>query len=106
MPDKKKINKHEKEIAKRLGGRRVAGSGAFESKGDISTDEFLIDDKSTVGKSITVTKDMLMKINREAREAARVPVLSLSFTKMGLAGDTWYMIPEWRFKELLKDSDV
>jgi hypothetical protein len=98
---KKQANAHEKKLAKRLGGRRTPASGALDGfKGDIVLNEFLIDDKLTDGKSITVTKDMIMKINREAREAGKSPVLSLSFKGLGLAGDTWYLIPEHVFREL------
>ena len=59
-----------------------------------------MDDKSTVNNSITVTKDMLLKINKEAREAGKKPLLSLSFENMGLAAKTWICMPIDEFEEL------
>lgn len=98
---KKRINRHEKNLAKNLGGWRTPMSGGTDGyKGDIQTEKFLIDDKHTDGSSIRVTKDMLVKINKEAREAGKVPCLSLSFENMGLAGNTWFLIPMNEFKEI------
>lgn len=100
---KKQINSHEKKIAKRLGGKTTPASGAKDAhKGDIKVGEFLIDDKSTVSSSISITKEMLVKINREAREAGKNPCLSISFHgDMGLAGSTWYLVPERVFREIV-----
>jgi hypothetical protein len=100
---KKQINSHEKKLAKRLGGRTTPASGAKDAhKGDIKVGEFLIDDKSTVNNSISITKDMLVKINREARESGKNPCLSISFHgDMGLAGSTWYLVPERVFREII-----
>ena len=62
--------------------------------------DYLIDDKSTINNSITVTKDMFVKINKEAREAGKKPALSLSFNNMGLAAKTWVCIPIDDFEEI------
>ena len=87
-----------------MGGSTRPGSGCTDSKkGDIVVGEYLIDDKSTINDSIKVTKDMLVKINREAREAGKKPALSLSFSNMGLASKTWVCIPADDFKELIND---
>jgi hypothetical protein len=43
---------------------------------------------------------MLIKINREAREAGKKPILSLSFENMGLAAKTWICMPIDDFEEL------
>lgn len=65
--------------------------------------DYLIDDKSTIKDSISITKDMLVKINREAREAGKKPALSISFTNMGLAAKTWVCIPIDDFEEFVND---
>jgi hypothetical protein len=99
---KKQINNHEKALAKRLGGSTTPASGATDSKkGDIVVGEFLLDDKSTIKDSLTVTKDMLIKISREAREAGKSPALSLSFSNMGLTAKTWVCVPIDEFERLL-----
>lgn len=103
---KKEINQREKRLAKSLGGKVQPASGALDSfKGDINVGEFLIDDKSTVKASQPVTKKMLQKITKEAREAGKLPVLSLSFDGMGLAGDTWFLVPKHVFQDYCLKSD-
>jgi len=98
---KKQVNSHEKALAKRLKGLTQPASGSTSSrKGDIVSGDYLIDDKSTIANSIIVTKDMLIKINREAREAGKKPILSLSFENMGLAAKTWICMPIDDFEEL------
>ena len=98
---KKQVSNHEKALAKRLNGLTRPASGSTDSKkGDIVIGDYLMDDKSTVNNSITVTKDMLLKINKEAREAGKKPLLSLSFENMGLAAKTWICMPIDEFEEL------
>lgn len=69
---------HEKRLADLLDGSRPAASGAFWSrKGDVRTDEFLIEHKYTSKNSISVTRAVLDKIRSEAILDGRMPVLAL-----------------------------
>ena len=70
--------KHEKRLEKVAGGKRNAASGAFWSrKGDVRTDDLLIEHKWTGKKSVTIKSDVLEKITKEAILDSRTPVLGL-----------------------------
>lgn len=84
MPDrgeiKKTANKLEKEIAKDLGARRVPGSGMLTGwKGDIESEDYLLDSKNTEKKIIQLKAEDLSKITKEARNAGRIGHLVLTF---------------------------
>lgn len=105
MLDKQKINEHEKRLAKRIGATRQPASGALDHrKGDMLLGDFLLDDKHTSGKSISITVEQLVKLNREAREAGKEPCLSLSFEQMQSASPTWYLVPEYVFLGRLQNG--
>ena len=74
----KESQKHEKRLAKKIGGSRNAASGAFWSrKGDVRSDDLLIEHKWTGKKQITLKSDVLKKIVREAILDGRMPVLGI-----------------------------
>lgn len=74
----KESQKHEKRIAKKIGGSRNAASGAFWSrKGDVRSDDLLIEHKWTGKKQITIKSDVLKKIVREAILDGRTPALGI-----------------------------
>ena len=88
--------KHEKRLEKATGGKRSAASGAFWSrKGDVRTDDLLIEHKWTGKKSVTIKSDVLEKITREAILDSRTPVLGLH-----LDGENYVMLLEEDFFEL------
>lgn len=71
--------KHEKRLESALGGKRSAASGAFWSrKGDVRTDDLLIEHKWTGKKSFTLKSDVLEKIVTEAILDSRTPILGIS----------------------------
>ena len=85
--------KQEDTIAKQLGGRRVANSGAtMFQKGDIITDNFLLEakTKTTSSKSISIKKDWLIKNKREALSMSK-PYNALVFN-FGPDDDNYYII--------------
>jgi hypothetical protein len=88
--------KHEKRLEKALGGKRTAASGAFWSrKGDVRTDDLLIEHKWTGKKSFTVKSDVLEKIVMEAILDSRTPVLGVH-----LNGNDYVLMEEHDFIEL------
>ena len=88
--------KHEKRLAKQIGGFRSAASGAFWSrKGDVRNDELLIEHKWTGKKSVTIKSDVLKKITTEAILDSRIPVLGLH-----LDGENYVVLVEEDFFEL------
>ena len=75
----KQSQKHEKRIAKAVGGKTTAASGAFWSrKGDIRSDDLLIEHKWTGKKTKTIKAEELEKITTEAIIDGRTPVFGIS----------------------------
>ena len=92
----KQSRKHELRLAKAVGGSTVAASGAFWSrKGDVRSDDLLIEHKWTGKKQVTVKSDVLEKIVREAILDGRMPVLGFH-----LNGENYVMLDENDFLEL------
>jgi hypothetical protein len=75
----KQSQKHEKRLAKAVGGSTNAASGAFWSrKGDVRSDDLLIEHKWTGKKSFSLKAEVLEKIVMEAIIDSRMPVLGIS----------------------------
>ena len=88
--------KHEDRLAKKVGGQRSAGSGAFWSrKGDVRSQDLLIEHKWTGKASFTVKATVLEKIVEEAILDSRMPVLGFS-----LNNENYVMLTEDDFLEL------
>lgn len=96
---KKDANKLEKELASFLGGQRVPASGAIKSmKGDIRTDQFLLDSKNTEKNTIILSSADLVKIYKEAGEAGKTGHLVLTFLEHS---EHWAVVP---YKDVDFDS--
>jgi len=88
--------KHEARLAKAFDGKRNAGSGAFWSrKGDVRSDDLLIEHKWTGKASFTVKATVLEKIVKEAILESRMPVLGIS-----LNNENYVLLTEDDFLEL------
>jgi hypothetical protein len=75
----KQSQKHEKRLAKAVNGSTNAASGAFWSrKGDVRSDDLLIEHKWTGKKSFSLKAEVLEKIVMEAIIDSRMPVLGIS----------------------------
>ena len=78
MPTKgqRQSRKHEDRLAKAIGGKRNAASGAFwNRKGDVRSQDLLIEHKWTGKTSFSVKAKVLEKIVDEAILDSRMPVL-------------------------------
>ena len=94
--------RQEKRVAKAVGGKTVANSGApIFVAGDVRTDEWLIEckTKTSESKSITVQKDWFDK-NEEEAFAMGKPYSAIVFDFGD--GENHYVISEKMFKQLLK----
>ena len=92
----KESRKHEDRLAKKIGGKRNAGSGAFWSrKGDVRSDDLLIEHKWTGKASVSVKAAVLEKIVKEAILDSRMPVLGFH-----LNGENYVLLTEDDFLEL------
>lgn len=88
----------EKKIAKAVGGKRQANSGATAfQKGDVITDQFLIEAKTKTKdcKSFTVKEDWLLKNEEEAFAMNRDSALCFDFGPS--ANKRYYIISERLF---------
>ena len=74
----KQSQKHEKRIAKAIGGSTTAASGAFWSrKGDVRNSDLRIEHKWTGKKSKTIQSAELKKITNEAIMDGRTPIFGI-----------------------------
>lgn len=99
----------ENRVARKLGGRRQRGSGSSDyAKGDVKTENFLIECKQTEKKSLSVKGDWLSKITREAMASGKTPALSIEIKGIEdrLVERDWVAVPMSVFKRLTSgDSD-
>jgi len=98
--DRKKIKddskRQEQSIARNLNSaKRQPLSGAdFRAKGDVKSEQFLIEAKRTDKASLSVRADWLEKITMEALQAGRQPALSIQLTfDNRLVEKDWFLIP-------------
>lgn len=94
-------DKQEKKVAKAIGGKQTANSGATAfSKGDVRTDKFLIECKTSTKpkRSFTIQKEWLIK-NDEEKFAMNKEYSALAFDFGD--GENYYVINEKLFKILM-----
>lgn len=92
----KQSQKHEKRIAKEIGGSTTAASGAFWSrKGDVRNNDLLVEHKWTGKKSKTIQAAELQKITTEAIMDGRMPVFGIH-----LDGEDYVILLETDFLEM------
>ena len=93
-------NRQEKSVAKAIGGKKTANSGATKfSKGDVKTDMFLIECKTQEKpqKSIRVQREWIDKNTEEAFAMNRpYSAVAIDFGD----GENFYIISEKLFKWL------
>ena len=76
--------KQEKVLAKRLGAKRVSGSGSGTEKGDVRKRGIVrVECKNTVHSSFSITFNMLDKIENAALMSDELPVIQIDFIDLG-----------------------
>ena len=94
-------SRQEKKVAKAVGGKQVANSGATAfAKGDVATDNILIECKTCTEnkKSFSIKKEWLEK-NKEEAFAMHKDYSAIVFDFGD--GEEYYLIDEFLFKILL-----
>lgn len=100
-PSHARAPKQEGELAAKLGGRRVKGSGCGDEKGDVRLEGVArIECKTTKAKSFSVTREMIKKVEEAALNAGEVPVIVVEFIDAGKYSDV-AVIPMWALELLL-----
>ena len=96
-------NKQEKQIAKAVGGKQTANSGATQwVKGDILTDDWLIEAKThtEARKQFTIKKEWIDKNREEAFQMGKHH--SAVVIQFEPEGENHYLISERDFKYLME----
>ena len=105
-PTRKFSDKQEKSVAKAVGGKQVANSGAGWMKGDVlvkdSKNGFLLEckTKTSHSDSITIRKDWFEK-NKQECLVTGTPHEAVVFN-FGPGEENHYIIDEYLFQELLE----
>ncbi len=93
-------------LVDRVGGKATIGSGNKEgSKGDVVLGDFLMENKTSSGKSLKLDLDWLLKIYQEALETGKTPALSFQFVnELGKSEkrERWVCIPEHLFSDMVE----
>lgn len=97
-------NKQEKSVARAVGGRQTANSGAtdFGGKSDILTEDFALECKTkmTASESISIKKEWITKTEKEAVfMGKKYTALAFNF---GPDEPNYYIIDEYLFQDLLE----
>lgn len=94
--------KMEREMAARLGGRTVRGSGSGKEKGDVRVKGLLrVEAKCTKRDSFSITGPMLDKIEAAAVGAGEIPAVVVEFVdEAGKPVRSVAVMPMWAFEEL------
>ena len=97
-------SKQEKTVAKRVGGKTTANSGATKfSKGDVYTEDWLIEakTKTTPSKSITIQREWIEKNEEEAFSMGKSHS-AVCFSFGDLHNDqNYYIVNERTFIEMM-----
>ena len=97
----KKSQRQERDAAAKYGGRVRPGSGnKWHSKGDVITEDSLIEVKYTDKKSFSLKLEELLKIEREALMEDRVPLFGISFS-----GKNYVVMTEEDYETLMLASE-
>ena len=98
-------NAQEKKIAKAVGGKQVANSGATTfNKGDVTTNRFLIEAKTCTKpqKTFTVKKEWIEKNQEEAFAMGKpFSAIAIDFGE----NDNYYIISQSLFNKLVDTLD-
>lgn len=107
--------KSEKRLAKATGSRLTPASGALKgAKGDMvrkaAKASYLVEAKSTTGKTLALENDWLIKIAMEAGGSGKVPMLVVSFVNSDGKPRTprnaeWALLPLWALQELIEEAE-
>lgn len=79
-PSHRRAPKQEEQLAARLKGSRVPGSGAGSMKGDVRAFRVLrVEAKTTKSNSFSVTREMVRKIEEAAASGGELPAIVVEF---------------------------
>lgn len=95
---KKKFQIHEKRDSKNFSGKMTPGSGSKSIKGDVQTDDLLIECKCTEKSQYILKKEVLQKLKSQAFNIGKTPILSLE-----ICDEKWMLIEANFLHNLLEE---
>ena len=103
-------DQHERDTAQKLGGRTQPNSGAspwLSYKGDVSTDDFVIQCKTTDKNRFTLNEQVIGEIYRQAKLVGKDPaiVLRLEAIQHPIPNE-WIAVPIGVWQTLIGDHDA
>lgn len=91
----------EQDIAEELSGYQQPRSGGFKNmKGDVTTEDFLIEVKTTEKEKKYLSSEIFSKIVEESRMEAKIPLVSLVFANEYGNSEKWVFVPEKANRQL------
>lgn len=78
-PGLRNSRRQERDVAASLGGRRTSASDAGPEKGDVATDRFVVECKSTVRGSYAISPAVMDTITSAAAQTGRLGALHIRF---------------------------
>lgn len=102
---------HELRIASDIGGQRVhvphSRTNLRNTKADAENDRFVVDGKQTDRKQFVLSEWILGKIDHEASEVGKLPVLAIEFTGMRFGiRRRWAVVPYEVFLEIARREEA
>lgn len=99
---KHKSTIQEKKVAKEFNGKVTPGSGALSIKGDVSTDKFLIECKTTAKTQYILKLDTLRTITKQADAVRKIPLVLVDLDDEAKGFNrSWVLLPKQDFLELM-----
>lgn len=93
--------KQENEVAEAYGGKRQPASGALpHAKGDVVTEEYLIDAKTTIA-AFAFTGLKASTLTKQASRVSKLPLFFVEFTQLPAHSRDWVIMPRHHFDELI-----
>ena len=113
LTTRKMSSRHEEDLVDLLGGQRTRNSGAVWSDqadghqtGMDQFWKFTWDGKSTLGKSVSVTRDMLAKLREQARGLEpMLPMRWYANDRLTEVSEDWIAIEAETFAQVLEDAN-
>jgi hypothetical protein len=107
MTSRKQGDLYEIDVAHRLEGKVVAGSGSTPTaKEDIRLPQWLLQAKSTINASHGMKLSDLRKLRENAIRASRLPLYVVGFLEYGQVAEEWVAMPMEVFRLLNLEGGI
>ena len=93
----------ENRAARLIGGKRVRGSGSvLVNPSDAISSEIMVECKYVDTESMSISRGVLSKIEEDALNANKIPMLMFGFSDGNIVKNNWVAFPEYAFEKISK----